>query len=372
MKVAVIGGGMAGLSVAKHLRKLDKNLEIILIEPKQYFEVPWCAVRSLFDPEMARKSTFSIKKWAIAKSIHHIRDRVASLTDTEIQLSNGQYIEFNLCVICTGATTKFAALGRGPPNPRGKVKGRIDNRLTQLEYNGKKLLNAKTIAIIGGGLIGVELAGDLAFFANKQNKRLEILLIHNQERLVPEFTPSASAMAKEKLEEAGVQIIFNEKAVAQSDGSIRLAASGEYLNADEIIWTTGLSPVNTFMDRKYLDRQGWIKVDEFFRVKGAERLFAVGDCCDLLPNTGFQAMNAKTVLCKNILLTIEAMKSGDYHTLERNLNRAVVSTELYVATIGRTDGVALTPLCTTQFLLPWIKNSTMFLGKVKSTLGLTE
>jgi NADH dehydrogenase FAD-containing subunit len=369
MKVVLIGGGIAGLATGKHLRKLDKNLEIILIEPKEYMEVHWCGVRSLFDEEIARKSTFSINKWAIGKSIVHIQDRVTQLSDTEILLSDGQYIEFNICVICSGAATPFAAFGRGPPNPRGKGQGRLPHRLGQMQHWGKRLLESQSVAIIGGGLVGVELAGDLAFFAKQQSKQLQIALIHNQERLVPEFTPGASDMAFDKLTDLGVEVILNEKAVPQEDGNVRLNKSGDYLQVNEIIWTTGNKACNGFLDRKYLNKQGWILVDEHFQVKGSEgRLFAMGDCCDLLPNTGSQAMEASYVLAKNVKIAADAMKKGD----EPRLKRALVSSEIYVATIGKTDGVALTPICHTQFMLPWLKNMTFFLWKVKSRLGLNE
>lgn len=377
MKVVVIGGGLAGLSTCKHLRKQDKNLEIILIEPKEYLEVPWCSVRSLFDGEVAQKSTFSINKWAIGKSIVHIQDRVTQLTETEILLSDGQYIEFNICVVCSGAVTPFSGFGRGPPNPRGKGQGRLPHRLGQMQHWGRKLLECKSVAIVGGGLIGVELAGDLAFFAKQQSRELQIALIHSENRLVPEFTPGASDMAYHKLTELGVEVILSEKAVPQDDGNVRLSKSGDYLQVNEIVWTTGIKPCNGFMDPKFLNKQGFIMVDEHFQVKDSEgRLFAMGDCCDLLPNTGSQAMDASYVLAKNLKIALNDLKRGitpasDSEDATR-LKRALVSTEVYVTTIGKTDGVALTPMCHTQFLLPWLKNSTWFLWKVKSRLGLNE
>jgi NADH dehydrogenase FAD-containing subunit len=377
MKVAVIGGGIAGIATCKRLRKLDKNVEIILIEPKDYVEVHWCGVRSLFDGEVARDATFSIHKWAIGKSITHVKGWVTEVTDTEVLLSDGQYIEFTICVICTGATTLFPGFGRGPPNPKGKGQrkrpGALSYRLGQMDHWGKKLLNAESVAIIGGGLIGIELAGELAFRAKQQSGKLRVTLIHNEERLVPEFTRGAADMTHEKLLDMGVEIILNEKAVLHKDGNVQLSNCGEWLVTDEIVWTTGNKPINTFLDENFLDRQGWITVDEHFRVKGGEgRFFAMGDCCDLLPNTGSQAIAASYVLAKNIKTTLDHMMREDYKIIEQRLKKALIATEMYVATLGRTDGVALTPICHTQFFLPFLKNQTFFLYQVKSKLGLTE
>ncbi|CAJ1967320.1 unnamed protein product [Cylindrotheca closterium] len=371
MKVVVIGGGIAGLSTCKHLRKLDKNVEIILVEPKEYLEVHWCGVRSLFDGEMAQKSTFSINKWAISKSVVHVQDWVTQLTDTEVLISDGQYIEFTLCVICTGSVTPFAGFSKGPPNPNGRGQGRLRHRLGQMQHWGRRLLDCGSVAIIGGGLIGVEMAGDLAFYSKKQGRPLQIALIHNEEFLIPEFTPSAGDMVLEKLTEMGVEVILDEEAIEQEDGNVRLSKSGDYLQVNEVIWATGIRPCNHFMNRAHLTADGWIKVDEYFQVEGAEgRLFAMGDCCDLLPNTGNQAMEASYILAKNLKRTLDAIeRREEQHVV---LKKAQVSTEIYVATIGKTDGVAMTPMLATQFGLPWAKNSTMFLWKVKKQLGLQK
>jgi hypothetical protein len=58
--------------------------------------------------------------------------------------------------------------------------------------------------------------------------------------------------------------------------------------------------------------------------------------------------------------------------VEKKMRKALEMSSVYVATIGKQTGVAMTPMCHTQFFLPWIKNSTMFLFKPKGDLGLKE
>ena len=61
----------------------------------------------------------------------------------------------------------------------------------------------------------------------------------------------------------------------------------------------------------------------------------MGDCCDLLPNTGNQAMEASYILAKNLKRTLDAIeRREEQHVV---LKKAQVSTEIYVATIGKTD-----------------------------------
>jgi NADH dehydrogenase FAD-containing subunit len=374
MKVVVVGGGMAGLTVCTSLRKFDKHVEIILVEPKEYIEIHWCSYRSLFDKDLAEKSLLDINKWAIPKSVRHIRANVTQLTDTDCTLSNGEHFEFNICVLCTGSMTKFPGLGKGPTSGKAGIKsGSRERRLQQMETEGLKLLNAETVLIVGGGLIGVETAGDLAYHAKQQSKAIKITLVHSQEQLVQEFTPRAAEMAKRKLEQLGVEVILNEKVIQQENGKVTLEKAGTEMVAKEVVWTTGIYSCNAFLDRKYKDKRGWIQVDDYFRVKGAEnKLFALGDCCDLLPNSGSQILNTMGMIGKNIKVILDATEKGSFENVEKKMRKALEMSSVYVATIGKQTGVAMTPMCHTQFFLPWIKNSTMFLFKPKGDLGLKE
>jgi hypothetical protein len=58
--------------------------------------------------------------------------------------------------------------------------------------------------------------------------------------------------------------------------------------------------------------------------------------------------------------------------MEKKMRKALASPEVYVTTVGPSTGVVLTPMCHTQFMLPWLKNSTTFLFKPKGDLGLKD
>ena len=373
-KVVVIGGGMAGLTACASLRKFDKQVEITLVEPKDYVEIHWASYRALFDSDIADKCLKSINKWAIPHAVTHVRNSVKEIEQSEIVLADGQRLDYHVCVICTGATTRFPALGRGPPNPnaKGKGNGTKGRRLHLMDQAGKRLLNANSVLIVGGGLIGVEMAGELAFHAKHQQKELKITLVHSGEQLVPEFTKRAANMTKVKLEQMGVEVLLNETCRKQGD-KVVLTTTKEEVLASEVVWTTGIYSCNNFLPKEYLDKKGWLMVDDYFRVKGAEnRLFALGDCCDLLPNTGIQALSTMDVIGKNIKTAVDVVESGNYDGIEEKMRKALNATEVYVATIGKQQGVAMTPMCHTQFILPWIKNSTMFFFKPIKTLGLKD
>jgi NADH dehydrogenase FAD-containing subunit len=375
-KLVVIGGGVAGLTVIVALRKLDPDVEIVLIEPKEFFEVPWTAYRSPFDKSVAADSLFDLKPWVEAKSVTHIRSKVSKLHHEKVELENGDLIAFAACVIAVGAGSSWPALGRS-----GGLTGVTrEDRLKIMHHEGEKLLHAESVLVVGGGLIGIELAGDLADYAKVANKHrdkeLNVTLVHSGEMLGSrELTKNASAMTKKKLEKLGVKVILNDTAdpVEGDPKKVRLKNWGQDLDASEIIMTVGFSPVNSsFMHEKYLNTHGWIKTDDFFRVKGAEGYwFALGDCSTLLPNSGAEVMNNGDRIAWNIKKLIDTKKEEeDLEFLKASMKKFQLGPQIYVSTIGTKTGVAQTSCCHTQFFLPSLKNSTMFLFKIKGNLDL--
>lgn len=124
------------------------------------------------------------------------------------------------------------------------------------------------------------------------------------------------------------------------------------------------------MDLTLLNDKGWVEVDDYFRVKGTHgKIFSIGDCCTLLPNSGSQVLGNVPVLGKNIKTVLDSIQGGK-SLAELKLKAHVHGPEVYVNTVGPKDGVAYTSMCFIQFLLPAFKNKTFFFFKAKADLGL--
>lgn len=368
MKVLVIGGGIGGLSACTGIRSyVDSQVEIILVEPKDHIEIFWASYRSLFDMETAESSLFALDLFASKHNVLHIQSFVTELTLHQVKLDNGQVIGFDVCVLATGASIPFEGLGRGlavASNTRAE-------RLRAMSLAGKALLEAETVVIVGGGLIGSELAGDLAVYSRDRAKSTRVILVHSGDHLVPEMNGKAATMLQDKLSELGVKIILNEKAMKTKNGNLLLESSGDVLEADHIVWTVGIEPVNNFVDPGHLNDNGWIEVDEYFQVKGAEgKLFAIGDCCTALPNAGSQILANINVIGYNVKKVLEAKQAG---TEEKpSLSKHYHGPEVYICTVGPEDGVAYTGYCSFDWMIPRFKNYTMFLFEPRNKLGLEQ
>jgi NADH dehydrogenase FAD-containing subunit len=245
----VIGGGLGGCAAVVGLRKFDKDTEIIMVEPKDHCELYWAAYRSPFEPWVADGSLLSLTEWVETYNVKHVRSTVTKISKTSATLANGDSVDYDVVVVATGADSPVPFLGRGLPRDDGTKA----SRLLSLKEHGAKMLSANSIAVVGGGLVGTELAGDIGAYARMQGKDIAVTLIHSGPYLShTDLSAKASKMVQGKLEKIGVKVILGER-VNETDGKFILAKSGESLDADQVIMTTGITPVNCFL-KKYLPR----------------------------------------------------------------------------------------------------------------------
>mmetsp|Transcript_17600 Transcript_17600/g.22832 ORF Transcript_17600/g.22832 Transcript_17600/m.22832 type:complete len:374 (-) Transcript_17600:213-1334(-) len=362
-KCLVIGGGFGGLTAITGLRNKDKDVEIVLVEPKEYFECVWAAYRSPFDQKTRDGSHFDLVAFCKSKKVTHIKSVVTALQAQEATLANGDTISFDVAVVAVGAQTPWQGLGRSIPE---NTMTTLEDRKAQMVQAGDKILTADSVVIVGGGLIGVELAGDAAFFKAQQGKPVDVTLVHSHERLCQEMNEKGSGMVYKKLEALGVKIVLNDKVnVDDETGKLTLTTSGEELKADEVVMTVGFSPINKLLDASMLNDKGWVEVDDFFRVKGSGgNIFAIGDCCSLLPNSGNQVMGNAKVMGANLKAALQG------ETNVSKFKKFAASPTMICATTGAKAGVFYTDFLTTQRIFPGIKNSTMFFMSPKQTFGI--
>jgi apoptosis-inducing factor 2 len=373
MKLLVIGGGTGGLSTIVKLRKLDQALEIVLVEPKDFFEISASAYRSPFENWVAEDALLPLDGFCTKNNVKQIRDFVTKLDTNSATLAGGDVISFDLCLVATGANADWKPLGRGPPS--NKEDASREKRLQEMKDAGSRLIQADSVLVVGGGLIGCELSADLAFYSKKAGNPTEVTLVHSGKHLIPEYDEKPAATVQRKLEKLGVKVILNDKAIEQ-DGKFILQSSKIEIDAKEVIKTVGFFAVNDFLKEggfgDSLNEKGFIKTDSFLRVEGMSgKVFAIGDCCTHLPNAAFQVVTASPILANNLKVTLDALAEHRLLNAEPKLKEIVpVSPAPYLCTVGPKDGVVFVKgYFHTQFILPRLKNKTMFHFKVKSDLG---
>lgn len=122
------------------------------------------------------------------------------------------------------------ALGSHMPDPLKHESYTKKDSMHWMERNQNRIRESQDIILVGGGALGVQLAGDIASYYNKIGQKKNITLIHSRDRLLPNFDPQVHTLALEQLQKLGVQIHLGHR-LAIADGC-PLGSSVKQLHID--------------------------------------------------------------------------------------------------------------------------------------------
>ncbi|MGL4401907.1 MAG: NAD(P)/FAD-dependent oxidoreductase [Luteolibacter sp.] len=294
----MIGGGFAGLECASRLAN-DDRFDITLVDRTNHH---------LFQPLLYQVATASLAGPDIARSIRQILAKAGNVTVLMDEISAidpvgktatsevGTVYHFDYLLLAAGARTGYfgndawAAHSLGlksladAQNIRRTVLSNLERaELTTDEAERTRLM---TVAIVGGGPTGVELAGafaDLVHRSLKSNFRridtskLRIILIEGSEHVLEAYDPDQCDYARKRLEKLGVEVRNNTRVTHVREGALDLK-DGSTLEAAAIIWAAGIaaSPLTTTLGVP-TDRSGRITPNPDLSVPGHPHIFLAGD-----------------------------------------------------------------------------------------------
>ncbi len=301
-RVIIIGGGFAGLECARKLAN-DKRFEVILLDRTNHH---------LFQPLLYQVATASLAAPDIARSIRQIlhdaknvtvlMDEVVSISPKEKCLTgkSGEVFHFDYLVLAAGAKTGYFGNDQWEEHSLGlksladaqdirrKILSNLERaELTKDEAERKRLM---TIAIVGGGPTGVELAGacvNLIHRSLKSNFRridtskLRVILIENSPTILEHFAPHQSVYAKQRLTDLGVEIRNQTRVTDVQKGKL-LFQDGTSLEAEAIVWAAGIAANPLTKDLGVeMDRGGRVTPNLDLSVPGHPDIFIAGDLTNM-------------------------------------------------------------------------------------------
>ncbi len=280
-KVVVIGGGFAGTKIAK---RLENSFEVTLIDTKDYFEFTPGILRTVVEPFHIKKIQILHKSYL--KNSNIIRGSVKNISKNKIYVNN-KIVKFDYLAICSGSNYK---------NHFKDSNIILADRIKNFQRYHNLLIKSKNILIIGGGLVGVELAGEIS---TKYPKK-EITIIHSKNKLIERNPKSASDYAEKFLKKRGVEILYNNYILKKEKNKL-FTKKGDILNVDLVFLCTGINPNSKFLNQNLLNKQKQIIVNENLQVKGYKNIFAAGDINDILiEKTAQNAEKQANMVIKNI------------------------------------------------------------------------
>ena len=296
-RVVIVGGGFAGLNLAKKLRKCNQY-QVVLIDQNNYhlFKPLLYQVASAgLDPSDV---SFPFRKvFRAKKNIFFRMGRMLAVhpEQNRLETSSGS-IHYDYLVIATGCVPNFFGIKDIEQYawPMADVRDSLRIRNTMF-YNLERALIAPTdtdrqtmlnIVIVGGGASGVEIAGAMAemrrYIVPKDYPGVDIALMHiylieGRDRLLANMSSKTSAGCLQVLKEKGVEVLLGISVTDYRDNQV-YCSDGRVIRTANLIWTSGVkSEVIRGIENSQKEHRGRILTDSYNRIKGFENIFAIGD-----------------------------------------------------------------------------------------------
>ena len=360
-RIVIIGGGFAGISLAKRLR--NKNVQVVLLDKHNYHN---------FQPLMYQVATGGLEPDSIAypirKIVQEYKDFYFRLAEVrEIDAENNTIysdigeLKFDYLVIATGSKTNYfgnkeiernsMAMKTIPQslNIRSLILENFEQALLTNDIDERHSL--MNFVLVGGGPTGVELAGALAEmkkailpkdYPDLDVRKMEINLIQGSNRVLDSMSENASEKAEKFLLDLGVSVWKNVR-VTGYDGKTVTTNSDLSFDSATVIWTAGVQgalPHGLKAD-SFIKNVNRIKVNQFNQVEGYEHLFAIGDIAVMAsekfpqghPMMAQPAMQQGRLLAENLIKIINKKEPKPFEYKDKGS----------MATIGRNKAVVDLP-----------------------------
>jgi NADH dehydrogenase len=288
-KVVILGAGFGGLTAA---RALDGIADVTLIDRHNF---------QTFLPLLYQVSTAGLAADHVAYPIRgalrktKVKFRMGSPISVDhknksVKLDSSEVLDFDYLIVALGsATNDFGikgvaenALGMKTVNEALSIRSEIMRRfedLCRFEDDTKF-----SIAVVGGGPTGVEMAGAIAELKrgplSSDNadaaKNIDVYIVEAGSRLLPALSPKLSQRTKKDLEKLGVKVL-TEAVVKEVKPRQILFADGQKIPAEITVWAAGVKGEPTMKKLSIPQESGRIAVDPTMQVTNYPYIFAIGD-----------------------------------------------------------------------------------------------
>mgnify|MGYP006280569149 FL=1 len=236
MRVAVLGAGYAGITVARRLeRSLPETADIVVVDESSDHLVQHELHRLIRYPALEDAITVPLEKVLSRAEVR--RARVTDVdTDAGVATLDGaEDIEYDFAAVCLGAQTEFYGLDgvEEYATPLKNVGDAEAIREAALAAPGGSAV------VGGGGLSGIQTAGELAALSAEEDLALDITVVEMADRLAPGFDEAfANAVARE-LDARDVAVETGIAVESADEATVHLE-DGRSLPADVFVWTGGI------------------------------------------------------------------------------------------------------------------------------------
>ncbi|WP_248516094.1 NAD(P)/FAD-dependent oxidoreductase [Salinarchaeum laminariae] len=371
MRVLVLGGGYAGVTLARKLeRRLEADHDLLVIDDDGQHVLQHELHRVVRRPDLAEEIGMELDALLDRATVREARVDAISPDRRTVTLDSGEAIEYDACAVAIGAAPSMAVEGvaeHGIPLKRLADARRIHDRATELargqvsdaadaEARGDGSAN---VVIGGAGLSGVQVAGELAALndqfengreANEETETdeygeeskeegvsevdgdenastLSVTLLEQQSSVAPGFEPPFRGAIRAALDDRGIDVRTSATVERATADAVELE-TGESIPHDLLVWTGGITGQGAVDgDRPVVDAT----------LELGDRTFGLGDAVraidrdgEAVPATAQAAVRAAETVATNV----ERVLDGSDDAFEPRLERFAFDPPGWVVSVG--------------------------------------
>lgn len=304
-RVVIVGGGFAGLTAARALRRAP--VEVVLIDRRNFH---------LFQPLLYQVATGALSPANIASPLRAILARqrnarvlLGEVVDLDVagrrvRIAGGEDLAYDTLLLAPGSHHHyFGKDAQWEPHAPGlktvedatEIRRRVllAFELAERASDARRRRDLLTIVVVGGGPTGVELAGAVAELAHRtlppefrgiDPRTTRIVLIENSDRVLGPYPEPLALEAQEALRRLGVELLLGTRVEAIDADGVTISRGGgtERIACGAVLWGAGVkgSPLGTVLaDRAGIatDRAGRVPVQPDLTVAGHPEILVLGD-----------------------------------------------------------------------------------------------
>lgn len=280
MRTIIVGGVAGGMSAATRLRRLDEDMDIVIIEKGPYVSFANCGLPYYVSGEISNRDDLLVQTPEKLKARFNLDVR-----------PNSEVIEVNpdkkeVVIFHEGETYSLSydklvlSPGAKPFIPPLKGIDEADNLFTLrnvpdvdqvMTYIDEK--HPKKAVVIGAGFIGLEMAENLA------HRGIEVTIIEMAPHVLPTVDKEMAAFITNELKNKGVKVLTEQGVVEMEDhGHTLVLNNGAKIKTDLVLMSVGVRPENALAESAgiKLGMRGGILVDDTYQTN-VDDIYAVGD-----------------------------------------------------------------------------------------------
>lgn len=313
-RVVVVGGGFGGVAAARQLeRRLARRTDatVVLVSDRNFL---------LFTPMLAEVAAGTLHARHISAPVRAAcpdtafrRATVRAVDPTRRQIwlapspdpdAAAEPLGYDHLVLAVGAVPHFRDLPglaehahtlKSLPDAE-RLRDHVLELLERADSEPDPVERSRllTFTVAGGGFAGTELIAELVdlvhdvrrFYPNIDPAELRFVLVHSQDRILPELGPELADYALGELRAKGVEFLLGHRVAGADADAVRLA-DGTVVATRTLVWTAGNRPNPLLAGLGVpLTGNGAVRCDPTLRVAGHREIWAVGDCAAIPDATG--------------------------------------------------------------------------------------